>query len=403
MEQSNQKYVRQSMSDSCAHGVLTEVPPYSILWEICLTKNLFLCSICRIHLGSTAATRGQPNSIPNLVNSSVTWRTPVNSPLFFTRQGPMALYIDETTVIGEQLCRFLCLYDVPGLLAILYYDYVLTFSREVKYFWPNTSRRGSWVSVIFFLNRYFAILGHIPIFISLMPSKSCEVAHHYSGYFGWPSNFLLLVMLCTMRVYALYNKNNFILLVLAAIAVASLTVGFIAITTESGDVLIHTAPPLKAVCHISLGLSDEGGRFLSAAWGVLLVFDVAVFVLTLYRATKVGYNVPLVQVINADPSWTTSVLFFVNLANILTLQTLLKNSATPLTNVLSVTLISRLMLRLRSDRVQLRHHSREPGRTMNSRFNSSLSETNSFWFPTIMTTHSSEERFELESPQSRAV
>jgi hypothetical protein len=34
---------------------------------------------------------------------------------------------------------------------------------------------------------------------------------------------------------------------------------------------------------------------LSSAWGILLVFDVAVFVLTLYKATKVGYNAPLIQ------------------------------------------------------------------------------------------------------------
>ena len=63
-----------------------------------------------------------------------------------------------------------------GSLAILYYDYALTFAREVEYFWPNPHRAGSWISVIFFLNRYFAILGHIPILISLIPSGSCEVS-----------------------------------------------------------------------------------------------------------------------------------------------------------------------------------------------------------------------------------
>jgi hypothetical protein len=34
---------------------------------------------------------------------------------------------------------------------------------------------------------------------------------------------------------------------------------------------------------------------LSSAWGILLAFDVAVFGLTLYKATKVGYNAPLIQ------------------------------------------------------------------------------------------------------------
>jgi hypothetical protein len=60
-------------------------------------------------------------------------------------------------------------------LAILYYDYTLTFAREVEHFWPNPYRTGSWVSAIFFLNRYFAIFGHIPILVSLVPGESCEV------------------------------------------------------------------------------------------------------------------------------------------------------------------------------------------------------------------------------------
>ncbi|KAH9165748.1 hypothetical protein EDB89DRAFT_1858059, partial [Lactarius sanguifluus] len=60
--------------------------------------------------------------------------------------------------------------------AILYYDYVLTLSCEVEYFWPNPYRTG-WVSSIFFLNRYFAIFGYMPIVISLIPNTSCEVAY----------------------------------------------------------------------------------------------------------------------------------------------------------------------------------------------------------------------------------
>ncbi|KAN0136075.1 hypothetical protein V8E53_005935 [Lactarius tabidus] len=315
----------------------------------------------------------------------------------------MTLPIHETTGIGKQLHLNYVLTSFP--LAILYYDYALTFAREVEYFWPNPYRSGSWVSAVFFLNRYIAILGHIPILVSLIPGKSCEPqnawqAHHYSGYFGMFLQ-LLVAVLSTMRVYALYNKNNLVLLVLTALAVSSVVVGFIAIATESGDMVIRPLPPVTPVCHTSLGLSDEGGRFLSTAWGILLVFDVTVFGLTLYKATKVGYNIPLIQRLVRDGSLYFVVLFFVNLANILTLQlapTLLKNSATPLTNVLSVTLISRLMLRLRSDRTQLghHHHSRRTGRTTDSRFNSSLSEPSSFWFPTIMTTHSSTERFELE-------
>lgn len=39
---------------------------------------------------------------------------------------------------------------------------------------------------------------------------------------------------------------------------------------------------------------------LSIAWGGLLSFDVAVFILTLYKATKLGYKTPLMQVLVRD-------------------------------------------------------------------------------------------------------
>ena len=52
-------------------------------------------------------------------------------------------------------------------LVILYYDYALTFSREVEFFWPHENRVG-WVSFLYFLNRYVAIFGYIPIVLRLI-------------------------------------------------------------------------------------------------------------------------------------------------------------------------------------------------------------------------------------------
>ena len=39
---------------------------------------------------------------------------------------------------------------------------------------------------------------------------------------------------------------------------------------------------------------------LCIAWGGLLAFDIAVFVLTLYKATKVGYNTRLIRILVRD-------------------------------------------------------------------------------------------------------
>src|SRR6266404_5478142 len=76
--------------------------------------------------------------------------------------------------LGELATVISCLLWAQGLhLAILYYDYVLTFSREVEYFWPK-SYRTSWISLLFFLNRYLAIFGNIPIALGLLPDLECQ-------------------------------------------------------------------------------------------------------------------------------------------------------------------------------------------------------------------------------------
>jgi hypothetical protein len=44
--------------------------------------------------------------------------------------------------------------------VLLYYDYFLTLSDEVDRFWHPGPH--SWASIIFFANRYIALLGHLP-------------------------------------------------------------------------------------------------------------------------------------------------------------------------------------------------------------------------------------------------
>lgn len=49
------------------------------------------------------------------------------------------------------------------MLAVLYYDYTLTIADEVKFFWKTASF--SWASVLFVLNRYLGLFGHIPVIV----------------------------------------------------------------------------------------------------------------------------------------------------------------------------------------------------------------------------------------------
>lgn len=86
-----------------------------------------------------------------------------------------------STGLSSHICCFLTPTCHP---ALLYYDYLLTFDRERRLFW---SRNGfqQWGSLLFFLNRYCGILGHIPVLIqTFVPSETslyrhCDLLHSY--------------------------------------------------------------------------------------------------------------------------------------------------------------------------------------------------------------------------------
>ena len=55
--------------------------------------------------------------------------------------------------------------SVKGILlmikvVLLYYDYLLTLPDEVDRLWHAGPR--SWASIVFFINRYLALVGHVP-------------------------------------------------------------------------------------------------------------------------------------------------------------------------------------------------------------------------------------------------
>ncbi|KAI0264364.1 hypothetical protein BC834DRAFT_259551 [Gloeopeniophorella convolvens] len=50
-------------------------------------------------------------------------------------------------------------------LVILYYDYLLTLSREVRWFWPGGNKRSKFgvFGFVFLANRYIPIVGSLPV------------------------------------------------------------------------------------------------------------------------------------------------------------------------------------------------------------------------------------------------
>ncbi|KAH9169212.1 hypothetical protein EDB89DRAFT_1494129 [Lactarius sanguifluus] len=255
--------------------------------------------------------------------------------------------------LGPHAAEYVYFNSITNLppLAILYYDYLLTLPLEIQYLWhPN---KLGWFTVACLLNRYLPIFGHIPLAVSYMTRSDdlpvCEGLHVYHEIFGIFVQSLA-GLLCLIRVYALYGRSLRVLGILLSVGIGSILVGCWAMI-GSRRAKVETIQVISSVTGCNQYMPIEGGRYAALAWLGMLVFDSTIFSLTLYKAIRMGRGIRLLDVIVRDGTMYYSALFIMNLTNILMLllaPPLLKNSTTSITNVLSITLVSRLMLNLRA-------------------------------------------------------
>jgi len=65
--------------------------------------------------------------------------------------------------------------------AILYYDYFLTLPGEIAAYWCAGSH--TWASIVFLVNRYTAVLGHLPL-LYLVFQDPCKTEVHLIYFFS---------------------------------------------------------------------------------------------------------------------------------------------------------------------------------------------------------------------------
>ncbi|OCH84210.1 hypothetical protein OBBRIDRAFT_839875 [Obba rivulosa] len=189
-------------------------------------------------------------------------------------------------------------YSALAGFVVLYYDYCLTFHDEVERFWKGFAF--SWGSALFFINRYFSLLGPIPAIVE---------------YFGSPS---------------------------AAWSV-----------TSSKDVTEDVIPSLQNWPICALYLTDQQANHSAIAWGCMMAFDTLVFILTVNKTIS-SHNTwkgSLFHVMLRDGSIYYGIMALTNVANIITFLVVApsaKGLYTITANVTASIIISRLMLNLRT-------------------------------------------------------
>ncbi|KAI0260291.1 hypothetical protein BC834DRAFT_552939 [Gloeopeniophorella convolvens] len=227
-------------------------------------------------------------------------------------------------------------------VAILYYDYLLTISREICFVWPPVNKLG-WVTTIYFLNRYLSMLGHAPVVFSYfikgnlelyvaymslrsrqwLISPSCQFLHTYHEIL----EFVLQVLggvLCIIRVHALYGRSRRVLMFLLSLSIVAIIIGCWAIFTDRNSD-VESIEVISNIPGCNQYVTTAGGRHPALAWTGVLAFDCVVFALTLYKAFTMGRlgdgDIPyILDVFVRDGAMYFSVLCFVNLANILILR-----------------------------------------------------------------------------------
>ncbi|KAJ7676911.1 hypothetical protein DFH06DRAFT_1291766 [Mycena polygramma] len=236
--------------------------------------------------------------------------------------------------------------------SILFYDYFLVLDFEVSRYWDS---HFSWVNVLFFVNRYGALLGNIPVVVeyfwteSSSPAKIkvCLGLESYHLYFVIFSQVMAGVMLI-LRTYALYERSKRVLTVMMTVAAAAIAVALWSVVSGKA-VDKSTNLPLYFGCNYPT--PPDQGLNLAAAWAGVAVFDSMIFILTLYKAFSRRYpGGDLLAVLLRDGAVYFGVIVMSNLSNILTLvlgTPYTRGIVTTFTNIISSVMITRLMLNLR--------------------------------------------------------
>ncbi|KAJ6489954.1 hypothetical protein C8R45DRAFT_1096925 [Mycena sanguinolenta] len=225
-------------------------------------------------------------------------------------------------------------------LAILIYDYFLTFGAEVKYIWSSKLRPGTcWFLAI----RYLGLGANITICAYYFVDLDHEMRQDAMG----------LDVSLTLRVFAMYGLNKWILASLLSANASIAIVALFAIIKYAKNPDLLSEPGLSGcdTAYATLALAARP----AAAWEAIVVCDILVFALTarqafVYRKTVPLYTGSLMERMATDGTMYFGIIVLANLANLLTFylgDALLAGILSCFSTNLSLTLISRLMLNLR--------------------------------------------------------
>ncbi|KAJ6602653.1 hypothetical protein DFH09DRAFT_1125288, partial [Mycena vulgaris] len=255
-----------------------------------------------------------------------------------------------TALIHLQATKY---YNV-AVLAMLVYDYFLTLPLEIDQVW----KRHAWSlpKILFILFRYLT-----PIFqlgsimadqLTTWTSASCE------QWIWWriivdESLAVATSLVLILRVYALFNRAKWALGLMLSALVANIIVAFWSFPAST----MAPLPPGVSGCFIGpKSPNDITSGKIASLFISLLMLDTLIFILTALRVYQskrsAGMSTPLAEIIIRDGFLYFSVIFIVNLGNVVLIEsTRIPEDLRPInvefTPAITTIMVSRLFLNMR--------------------------------------------------------
>jgi len=187
-------------------------------------------------------------------------------------------------------------FAIVACYAAVVYDYILTFPEEIKYIWK---RRFSVVTFVYFINRYYALCDFtLLVFVEFSTAMDLSKCKRYVPFQplgqGIPLTFFPDLVI-GLRVYALYNRNKVIAVLLATYLTAELGVALWLYLTPSLSPVQLPGPPEVfniPVLHLCIATaSPKLGNLRSAAFQFMqTIYDSVVFSLIVYKTAKDAFG-----------------------------------------------------------------------------------------------------------------
>ncbi|KAJ7686182.1 hypothetical protein B0H17DRAFT_1204395 [Mycena rosella] len=251
-------------------------------------------------------------------------------------------------------------YVALSSFALLYYDYLLTLNREVSRYWGT---RTTPATFFFYLNRYGSLFGTLPVvFEFLWTSESTSEAKvsldavplHRSISDGLQVKYhqlfvavsqLVFPAILIMRTYALYDLCWRVLTVLTSIMLVVFAFGIWTIAAIKRILSDPGALFPRVGCGVQT--STEEARRFAYAWSGILVLDILIVTLTVWKALFIFCEPSSTFTRSTSVPQRHGPRHSADIISFLHASLYLRGVATFQTNVFSSITISRFMLNLR--------------------------------------------------------